>query len=251
MKLLLASVAIATAITAFAQSNPKIGEVLSIKGQWCRQATVLKISAGIFLEDDIRYCAAPADSNDGIVIRFYANQDLKPPDNTPYDRSYKCTTPGICDKKEKLWLEGAYIRIRSTPSGTPLISVPPTASLLLPDTVIEAGKVETFPDTIFGALGYGASGAQSPIRICILTNGKIGSCANDTADMAKWSTGIYGVFTRTNRKSPAGLVVIVPPGSSAETKWAQVPDAFKTDKSPGTVTERRLYLIDLLKNEKQ
>ncbi|HTC34868.1 MAG TPA: hypothetical protein VK724_15935 [Bryobacteraceae bacterium] len=249
---------VATSSSAFAQPGQKIGEVLSTHGQWCRQASVLKTGDAVFLEDDIRYCSSPLTTTDQIVIRFYANQDSKAPANKPYDRPYNCTTPGICDKKEKLFLEGAYIRLRYLPSGTPLISSPPRASLLL-DTIIEQGK-SWVPDAQTGSRGFGGFGtgkavgdfATSSFQICSFTNDKgdkVDKCSSEPGAAAKLPPGLYGVFRKDDHASPASLIVIVPPGSNAEAKWSEVPEAFKTDQSKGTMAERRLYLVELFKNE--
>jgi hypothetical protein len=137
MKLWHVLIAIPAAVfTAFAQANPKVGVVLTIEGRWCRQATPLHGGDAVYLLDEIRYCASSLKKSDQITIVFNAAPDIKAPDNIPYKRTYSCGTLGICDENSKLWLLGAYTRSKSTSSGTPLISAPPTARAL-PDAIVE------------------------------------------------------------------------------------------------------------------
>jgi hypothetical protein len=122
------SVLLGSAVCALAAPNSppaKIGSVVDISGSWCRQGNPVKLNDTVYFTDDIRYCNnnVPNRSHH-IMIRF----DRKP----PYNRPYKCETPGICDHPSKLWLIGAYLYgPGKTPPGTPTISPPRTNALVI------------------------------------------------------------------------------------------------------------------------
>jgi hypothetical protein len=259
MKLWLVLIAISAAdVMAFAQSGQKVGSVYKFLGQgqgrWCRQTTVLNGDDPVYLQDDIRYCFKPLQKDDGIVIRFDANPNLKPANNQTYDRPYQCSTAGICDGNSTLWLQGAYNRSNSSMPGTNLISVPRTTSMVLPDTIIEQGQSWTIENskgvTVAGShTAVGGTGPTLPphFLLCSFTGNKVGTCASNPGDVARLAPGVYGIFREDNVETPVALVGIVPPHSRAEAQWNKnVPDAYKNDQSPSTVVERRLYLLNLV-----
>src|SRR5258708_40026371 len=86
-------IAVVSAFLLVGQNDAKIGSVLTLDGAWCRQAKELTKSDSIHLADEITYCGKPPKRTDRIVIRFEGQQ--------PYDRSYECATPGICEPGAK------------------------------------------------------------------------------------------------------------------------------------------------------
>jgi hypothetical protein len=239
------------ALTSTCQASTRIGEVLKLTGDWCRDAIHVSVGNPVYLEDDIRYCSDPFTTSHYIMIRVDGN--------TPYDRSYLCTTPGICDKKEKLWLAGAYYyqRLRS-PGGAPVQSSPKLiGKWFFPDLIIEQGQsLQGIPadrgvKTIQGIHGiYGKHQDPSVQRYdyCTFTNGKTDHCSSDLRYIS--NVDVYGVFINGNRTTPIALVGIVPRNSTATSDWDLVPDVYKEDTSPQTIVERRAYLVELVKSAK-
>jgi hypothetical protein len=248
MKLRLISViALASAFPLASQNDVKIGVVLALDGAWCSQAKELKINDPIHLKDEITYCGKPPKPTDRIVVRFDGKE--------PYDRPYECATPGICDPDAKLWLLGAYTRQHSKSPGGILQSAPRTTSeFVLPDTIFKAGK-----DSDGGSMRAMAyvgippregRGPRFPsIEFCEFGDPKANRCFDDWEAIS--SPGVYAIFLKENKQIAIALVAVVPSHSSAAVEWLAIPEAYRKDKTPQTVVERRAYLMELVKSTQQ
>jgi hypothetical protein len=206
----------------------------------------LAIGNPIFLDDDVRYCSDSLVKTHYIVIRVDGA--------TPYDRPYLCSTPGICDTKEKLWLAGAYYyqRLRS-PGGGILQSFPKTISnWISPDFVVQQGdSLAGIPKNRKPATTgvFGKTGQAKTYEYCTFNNGQIDNCSGDFDYIS--DVNVYGVFLRGKRTNPVTVVGVVPRNSEAVSDWNSVPQAYKQDTAPETVLERRAYLLELVKSAKQ
>ena len=167
---------LAATLTSTGRASTRIGEVFKLEGDWCRQAIHLAIGNPIFLDDDVRYCSDSLVKTHYIVIRVDGA--------TPYDRPYLCSTPGICDTKEKLWLAGAYYyqRLRS-PGGGILQSFPKTISnWISPDFVVQQGdSLAGIPKNRKPATTgvFGKTGQAKTYEYCTFNNGQIDNCSGD------------------------------------------------------------------------
>jgi hypothetical protein len=158
----------AISLPAASGDAKKIGVVKHVEGKWCRKTTSIKKGEALYWEDDVRYCSRPFVKKHKIIVRF----DRVP----PYERTYRCSTPGICDQQAKLWLQGAY-QYGPGASGqlTPLISRPKVVSSNIPDAVIRAGQdgVMLSEDIVSAVAGHS-------ITICrILSGDKPTNCTQD------------------------------------------------------------------------
>jgi len=247
MKLrLILVIALVSAFPLAGQNGAKIGVVLALDGAWCSQAKELKINDAIHLNDEITYCGKPPKPTDRIVIRFDGQE--------PYDRPYECATPGICDPDARLWLLGAYTRQHSKSPGGILQSAPRTTSeFVLPDTIFKVGKGSEGSMQAMAYVGIPPREGRGPISpslvFCEFADSKIDRCFDDWEAMT--STGVYGIFLKDNKEIAIALVAVVPNHSTAAAQWLAIPEAYRKDKSPQTVVERRTYLMELVKSIQQ
>jgi hypothetical protein len=224
-------------------SDRKIGEVKTLRGKWCRDGSSrLKEGLQLFWKDDIRYCANTPHRVDQIAIIF----DRSP----PFEETYKCSTPGICSGKERLWLQGAYM-YGSTPSGSPdiTISVPKLRSAVLPDVVIPTGSdFSALPGIIVAAL------SARRIAICQVSAHGPHDCLfpsdADAFSVIVQQPALYGFYQiLADGAPPSALLLITDRRSKLPGRWASVPEAFRADPESSFVRQRRRFLLDLYENE--
>jgi hypothetical protein len=160
------------ALSIASAEDKEIGKVRDIAGGWCRKAARLKKADTLKLEDEVRYCSTPYSRQDYIVIDFPGEKG-----GYVYTRTYKCSTPGICDQHAKLWLEGAYRFRRALDEdrylyvevllSRPVLSYPPS----LPseeerrrraEEERELASLPVFPDVV---ISTGQGGATLPANI--------------------------------------------------------------------------------------
>jgi len=216
-----------------------------VHGKWCREGPPqLKEGLQLFWDDDIHYCSSPPRRSDQIQIVF----DRSP----PFEETYKCSTPGICSGKERLWLQGAYM-YGSTPSGSPdiTISVPKLRSAVLPDVVIPAGSdFSALPGTIVAAL------SARRIAICQVSADGPRDCLfpsdADAFSAIVQQPALYGFYQiLADGAPPSALLLVTDRRSKMPGRWASVPEAFRADSDSSFVRQRRRFLLDLYENEAQ
>jgi hypothetical protein len=257
----------------------EIGFVAEIKGDWCRGAIRLKRGDSLKLDDDVRYCSRPIVQSHSIVIAFRTKVDY-------YSRAYECSTPGICDRRAKLWLQGGYQFAGGLDGmldgGYSLISRPhyaypqslpsdeekrrrkqaedALASIpVFPDSVIVSGNDGArMPPNILAALAN-EDVAVSPIsRITFTRRDAKGSYSvwrfrpgMPLPPIVSFPPGLYGVYKigiTANIEWPSALWLVTPPGSDLPARWNSISEAFRDDPGQDSVEERRWYLLELFKS---
>src|SRR5438128_2003197 len=212
-----------------------IGVVKALRGKWCRSGSPLKKGVGVFWNDDVRYCPGPLHGDDQIQIAF----DRDP----PFEETYKCSTPGICNQQEKLWLQGAY-RYGQILHGSPttLISAPKLRSAVLPDVVAPVGSYGgALPDSIISAV------SGESLTICAISWDGPHDCSPEYLNFeisAIRKPGLYGLYPVSAYKDPpSALLLLTNAHSDLAKRWASVPDAVRNDSSADVVQQRRLFLL--------
>lgn len=220
--------------------NKKIGVVKALRGKWCRNGSVLQEGAELFWEDDVHYCLSPVVREDQIEIIF----DREP----PFGEVYGCSSPGICGKREKLWLQGAYTYGQTTHSFPDiLLSSPKLRSSVLPDVVIPAGSnLDILPVSIVAAI------KKKSFVVCPIALDWSIDCSTEESHALRLlhKPGLYGLYNIALRgNAPSALMLLTDAHSTLPERWTSVPFAFRADATPTFVEERRLFLLDLYKSD--
>lgn len=260
---------IVTAVSSAGADNKRIGVVKEAKGNWCRGGEPLHQADEVNWEDDVRYCDRPVVKEHEITISFDSEaaadearfcsipggKERAPASSferkPPHERTYSCTTPGICDDRAKLWLQGAYCYPEpASGHASTLVSSPNLRGGSVPDTVVESsGDGADLPSELVSTLN------GDTINVCRLADERPTDCyqINPTQSSAKvrGAPGLYGIYHLSAPKGPpSALLLVAPAKSQARERWLSVPKPFREDSSPGTVRERRLFLLDLYQSTK-
>ena len=239
--------------TVLNSQSPVIGKVSDLEGMWCRVGVSLKSGDPLHRDDDVRYCSPRLSSMDWLEVRY---------DGNPSPRTYRCSTPGVCDLRARLWLRGGAEFAKGAPAGfgTLLISRPNIRNAASGGEFL----VNVVPDAV---VRLEAAGAKLPTEtlknapdgrwtICRLAPGRLTDCTTyqvtPASPFVRLQRGLYGMYRQVPADpstQPDGLLLVSPPGSDAPERWQDVPEPFRVISDVNSVNERRSFLLQLYRSQ--